>query len=293
MILCLVVLFLFISIAISQAAHGQQRPGSWVLAGMRYMEKVPGCNNRAYKASTHWIFRDNAYPQKLDSLRKTNTDAVRPDISTFPSTSYNWVAVVRKRIECKNQWSYNFKGGKTKEDVIKQLEWDKANIVDVEDYAIEQWLDIKAEVAKLGVPLPANSSTASKEVFTAYYNTLKVDYIIGRLASGRSVTHVKIVNTGTLPAGIVFYVDKAPASLKTPSRTYLGKFQLMPGEKVNHVIHTDEFSVMQGDLGPVPLTKTKSVTDEIIDRMKNMVRDQVTTKDGKITRKLTSVGVRG
>ena len=297
-----ILLSLFITIFFTSVT-AQQNPvgGYWMFVGVKLFEKVPNCNNRCSSVQKHWVYYEN--PQSADHLRKQVNQQIRPELVFINPKNYKVIAVVIKQVDCKGQIpSYGFKAGKSREEIIKGLEWDKQHkFFGLVDYEIEEWIDVKQELAKLNPPSGASVETVRKDpamnekiIRTIRYNKdIEIKYTIGKMASGRIVTHARITNNSNKPVAINFYKDGMPTQLEKANRTYLGQLGISPNESVSHLIYTDNFSVVIGEPKEGTILKNElGITDRLINEIKKGIRDHIEVKDGKI-QSTGGTGVRG
>lgn len=298
----LILFSLFWSIFFTSAT-AQQKPvgGYWMFVGVKLFEKVPNCNNRCTSVQKNWVFYENQ--QSYDNLRKSVNQPIRPELVFINPKNYKVIAVVKKQVDCKREIpSYSFKAGKSREEIIKGLDWDKQHkFFGLVDYEIEEWIDIKQELAKLspssgaGETSGGNPALSSKIVQTVRYNeNIEIKYTIGKMANGRIVTHARITNRSNKPVAINFYKDGIPTQLEKANRTYLGQLGISPNESLSHLIYTDDFSVEIGEPKEGTILKNElGITDQLINKIKNVIRGHIEVKDRKIQFSGTGTGVRG
>lgn len=296
----LALISLSFSIFFNQAT-AQQKPteGYWMFVGIRLMEKVPKCNSRCTSVQKHWIFYENK--QSYDNLRKSVNSDPRPELIFINPKIYKVIAIVKKKVDCNGQIpSFGFKAGKSKEEIIKGLDWDKQhNFFGLIDYQIEEWIDIKQELAKLSPPTDTVSDNNIKESFldtktVKYPNDIEIKYTIAKRADGRVVTHARVTNRSKKPVAVNFYKDGMPTQLEKANRTYLGQLGIAPNESVSHLIYTDNFTVEIGEpMEGTVLKNEKGITDRLINKIKKRLLDFIEVKEQKIQTRSASWGVRG
>lgn len=123
---------------------------------------------------------------------------------------------------------------------------------------------------------------ASREVVTRDYQGVEITYTVVTLPSGRTTVLVQGHNRRDDAAAVVLLKPNGAAAISTI---------LQPGGGFNRPLGSTVALGVEVRF-QAPETASRSASDQIIDVLKSVIRDHVTTKDGKIEA-AGATGVRG